>query len=50
MQKFQKDVDNKTTDAHAALSTRINKVNENIEQLTINITDELCNHTKLMAY
>ena len=47
-QKFQKDVDNKTTDAHAALSTRINKVNENIEQLTIDNTAELFNHAEHM--
>ena len=49
VQMFQKDVDNKKTDVHFALSTRINKVNENIEQLKINNTAELCNNAKHMS-
>ena len=46
IKKFEKDTDNKMNDTRAELKTKINKVNRNLEQLTINNTAELCNHTK----
>ena len=49
IKKFEKDTDNKMNDTRAELKTKINKVNRNLEQLTINNTAELCNHTKHIA-